>query len=119
MFCPECNAEYREGFDTCSDCGVSLVAELPPIPDDERPRPNLEFATVLETADPGLLSVAKSVLDGAGIEFVSIGENAGAIFAGNPFLGRVRLQVDADRVEEVTALLSELSGNAPPGTTFF
>ena len=29
MFCPLCKAEYREGFDTCADCSVSLVAELP------------------------------------------------------------------------------------------
>ena len=35
--------------------------------------------------------------------------SAGAVFSGNPYLGRVRLQVEADRVDEVTALLSELS----------
>lgn len=28
MFCPECEAEYREGFTECSDCGVALVATL-------------------------------------------------------------------------------------------
>src|SRR5687767_15547414 len=28
MFCPECEAEYREGFTTCSDCAVALVPEL-------------------------------------------------------------------------------------------
>jgi len=25
MFCPLCKAEYREGFATCSDCGLKLV----------------------------------------------------------------------------------------------
>jgi hypothetical protein len=29
MFCPECKAEYREGFTRCADCEVDLVAELP------------------------------------------------------------------------------------------
>src|SRR6266568_5191133 len=29
-FCPECEAEYREGIGTCPDCGVDLVAELTP-----------------------------------------------------------------------------------------
>jgi len=29
MFCPECRAEYRAGFKTCSDCHVDLVDELP------------------------------------------------------------------------------------------
>jgi hypothetical protein len=29
MFCPECRAEYRVGFETCADCGVPLVETLP------------------------------------------------------------------------------------------
>jgi hypothetical protein len=29
MFCPLCRTEYREGFTTCSDCHLALVAELP------------------------------------------------------------------------------------------
>jgi hypothetical protein len=29
MFCPECKAEYREGFARCSDCDVDLVYQLP------------------------------------------------------------------------------------------
>jgi len=29
MFCPLCRTEYREGFTTCSDCQLPLVAELP------------------------------------------------------------------------------------------
>jgi len=28
-WCPECGAEYREGFGTCSECGVALV-DAPP-----------------------------------------------------------------------------------------
>ncbi len=30
MYCPNCRAEYREGFTECADCGVPLVDELPP-----------------------------------------------------------------------------------------
>jgi hypothetical protein len=29
MFCPQCKAEYRDGFSRCSDCDVNLVSELP------------------------------------------------------------------------------------------
>lgn len=29
MFCPQCKAEYRPGFDRCSDCEVDLVEQLP------------------------------------------------------------------------------------------
>jgi hypothetical protein len=37
MFCPECQAEYRQGFTRCSDCDVDLVYTLPqesPAPSD-------------------------------------------------------------------------------------
>lgn len=29
MFCPVCQAEYRQGFTRCADCDVELVTELP------------------------------------------------------------------------------------------
>ena len=29
MFCPECKAEYRQGFTRCADCDVELVYALP------------------------------------------------------------------------------------------
>lgn len=28
MFCPECKAEYRPGFDRCANCNVELVEDL-------------------------------------------------------------------------------------------
>jgi len=34
VFCPSCEAEYRDGFTECSDCGVTLVATLEPAPQD-------------------------------------------------------------------------------------
>jgi len=35
MFCPTCKCEYLEGFTTCADCKVPLVAQLPPEPAEE------------------------------------------------------------------------------------
>ena len=40
MFCPECHAEYRPGFDRCSDCDVELVWEPPTGPKRPRPKGN-------------------------------------------------------------------------------
>ena len=41
MYCPNCRAEYRPGFNKCSDCGGELVEELaPPGPHDPEVREN-------------------------------------------------------------------------------
>ena len=47
LWCPECRGEYREGFTKCADCGVALVAVLPPQPDTHhtRPRPSGPFSS--------------------------------------------------------------------------
>lgn len=29
MICPQCHAEYREGYSSCADCHVALVHDLP------------------------------------------------------------------------------------------
>ncbi|HMD38438.1 MAG TPA: hypothetical protein VKH15_04105 [Candidatus Acidoferrum sp.] len=29
MFCPQCKAEYRQGFTRCADCDLELVDDLP------------------------------------------------------------------------------------------
>ena len=34
-YCPQCRDEFREGFTTCADCGVALVAVLSPVAEAE------------------------------------------------------------------------------------
>jgi len=43
VFCPQCEAEYREGISQCRECGVALVPALPP---GEAPE-WVDFVTVL------------------------------------------------------------------------
>ena len=38
-WCPQCRSEFREGFTECPDCGVALVAMLPPEPGARHVRP--------------------------------------------------------------------------------
>lgn len=74
MRCPECGAEYRPGYSRCADCDVYLVDDLveePSIPD-----PHRELVAVFKTTDSILLPVVKSLLDSAGIEYVTQGEEA-------------------------------------------
>jgi hypothetical protein len=74
MYCPKCGAEYRPGFSRCADCDVYLVDQ----PEDAQPRPDphREMVEVFKTSDSILLPVVKSLLDSAGIDYVTQGEEA-------------------------------------------
>lgn len=63
--------------------------------------------TVLSTSDPGLLAVAQSLLEAAGIEFVTKGDSTSRIVP--PFQGWVELQVAADDVAAARELLADLA----------
>ncbi len=115
MFCPKCRAEYREGFTVCADCQVDLVPTLPEaLPNQNDERPDMVLVTIFDSTNPALIGIAKSVLDGARIEFLAAGEDGARVFSGNPFLGHVRLQVEKSRAEEAEALLSEISESDEP-----
>jgi len=76
MFCPQCKAEYRQGFTRCADCGVDLVYTLPatesdsaetsqaasPAESDEDP-----FCSFWKGDDPRIHAELCSVLDDADI----------------------------------------------------
>jgi hypothetical protein len=71
MYCPQCRAQYREGFTECADCRVALLAGAPPEP---TPDPGLELVSILETGDSFALSLAKASLEAAGIPYVVVGD---------------------------------------------
>lgn len=77
-----------------------------------------EPVTVLETSDPALLAVAKSLLEEAGIGFFAKGEaiqdlfGAGRLGGFNLITGPVELQVSADDAAEAGSVLLELTRQA-------
>ena len=87
MFCPECGAEYREGFYQCSDCQVPLVYEPPSFSSPEEPIENLELVTLLEIENPIKLALVRSVLEAEGIECIVGGESPHAL-GGIEFISR-------------------------------
>lgn len=114
MFCPNCRVEYREGSDTCSDCQVGLVAELPPEPEPP-PHPDLTLLTVWETHDPMALAFAKSILESADILFVSPNENylrlsgiTSPLLGVSPAFGPFFLQVAEEDAKTARELLAEV-----------
>ena len=76
MICPECSAEYRDGFTTCADCGVPLVyaepnanhALAPPEPPVRPGDPDEDpFCAFWSGEDPRLHAELCAVLDEAGV----------------------------------------------------
>ncbi len=115
IFCPQCGAQYRDGFTQCSDCQVSLVSHSPDRPEETEPQLDLTLVSVFETGDPAILALAKSILEEAGIEYYARGEGiqdlfgAGRVGVGyNPLVGPVSIQVREENEEESIELLREL-----------
>ncbi|RPI28255.1 MAG: DUF2007 domain-containing protein [Acidobacteria bacterium] len=112
MICPNCKAEYREGYTVCSDCEVPLVEKLT---EEEQPEPELELVTIFDTGEPADVLVAKSILEAEGIEFYAKDEGvqdmfgAGRLGAGfNTMAGQVEIQVRPEDAERARDLLKRL-----------
>ena len=101
MFCPECSAEYREGFARCSDCDVPLVAALPP--EEMDAMHGAEEATVFVTRDIVEAETVKELLEANGVEVCVLGENSP--LPGVP--GEVRLIVSHHHSELAHEIIEE------------
>jgi putative signal transducing protein len=114
VYCPICRTEYRDGFTECSDCQATLLAGTPPPQAASAFDPDLDLVVVLETNDAIQLSLAKGILDNAGIPFFVLGQIATLIQDIDPFLHKwVRLQVPRDRESEARDLLEQILEPAP------
>jgi len=118
MYCPQCGSEYREGVTVCTECGKTLTLD-PPV---DAPKPEadwVELETVLESSDPALLAVARSLLEAEGISCFARGDvvqdflGLGRLPTGtNLITGPVQLQVPAERSAEARELLAAVD-NTP------
>ena len=139
MFCPndQCPdfldtglvAEYRPEIMVCPFCGTPLVADRPETgragddgrPDTPRVADDEEMEPVIEASDLTEVTVIKSLLDGAGIPYLALGEErfdafrrlfaGGSIF--NPRSRAVIFVVPARMVEEARQLLAEFDEDLP------
>jgi hypothetical protein len=68
MFCPQCQAEYRQGFTRCADCDVDLVYVLPEalsVPEE----PGEKLHSLWTGVDPRICAEHCAKLKDAGIPF--------------------------------------------------
>ena len=118
MFCPDCRAEYRQGFTVCADCEVALVVELP-----AEPRHDADLVKVFETGDPALLPILHTVLEEGGIRFLFKGEGLQDLFGWgrvgasyNYVVGPAELYVHRDDETLSRELLARLDSTPGPET---
>lgn len=106
MFCPNCQAEYREGFIHCSDCDVDLVPKLP----EESKSMQIEldtddaFVSLFSTYNLADIAVIKSILDDNEIEYFIQGENTAYI---RGYMDPSILKVRKDQADTVKELLKD------------
>ncbi len=110
MFCPKCKDEFIQGILTCPDCKVSLCNQLPGESIETYEPEYVELLTVLETADIGIIMVAKSLLEEAGIRYLAKGEGLQHLFGAgfNTLTGPVQIQVCKDDSATAIELLKDL-----------
>jgi hypothetical protein len=106
MFCPKCRTEYRKGFNTCADCEIALVNELPPEPKPEpKKKPEyIKYVNLLSTYNLADIALIKSVFDAENITYYFQGENF-AYLVVQP----TKLMVDKDDIERAKELINDLN----------
>ncbi len=115
MYCPQCDAEYKDNVQQCADCKVDLV------PKENRTVPrnddDLDLVHVFSTRDPGIVALAKSLLDEAKIPAMVRNESLQDLFGFgrvnfNPISGDVDFFVNADDREAALELLAEVAAQS-------
>jgi len=114
-FCPNCEAEYREGINVCPDCSIELVAELTPqnkIHDtsDGEPVPLQSFKTSAEA------EMVRQMLEQNGIRSFVEGRDFAVI--PSSFSQEVVVMVDErdlDRAVEIYQAYFDSESPAPTG----
>jgi hypothetical protein len=109
MFCPECAAEYREGFTECSDCGVALVATLEPVRRNEIAE---GLTAVMETVDSEELATVVDRLEKAEVPYVIEAGTALALLDGRdedelPHPWQARLSVATEMLERAERIVQQ------------
>jgi hypothetical protein len=113
MWCSTCDTEYAWDITVCPAChrGLQERASRP------EPEPDAELVRVFVTGEAALIPLAKSLLEGENIEFMTRGENlqdlfgVGRVGTGfSPVAGPAEFWVRVADAERARALLNDLEG---------
>jgi Putative prokaryotic signal transducing protein len=115
MLCPKCGQQFELYVTVCPSCDLDLVDRIP----GPEPTPDVALARVLVTGDAGLIPLAKSLLEGEGIEYLIRGEGLQDLFGWgrvgsgyNYIVGPAEFWVRADQAERARELLKGLDAQS-------
>jgi hypothetical protein len=106
-YCPVCRAEFRDGFQRCSDCDAALVPALEPEGPADPPsdQASEDLVTIDSFDNPAMAAILASRLDAEGIEAsISDAETISMDPLWTPAIGGVKVQVrisDSERAREI------------------
>jgi hypothetical protein len=119
MVCPRCEAQFAWDVMICPRCDIETVDRLP----GPTPVPDVQLVSVLATGDAALIAVAKSLLEGEGIDYLLRGEGLqdlfgfGRITGFSYAMGPAEFQVRVEDAERARALLADLEPPTPSDDT--
>jgi len=110
MFCPNCKAEYREGFKTCAECKVDLVEQLPQEPQVPYNAEELsdELEAVFETDDSPLMNEIAAIVESKNIPYLVQSGTALRELEDEKLEWRSVLFVPADFSDDARAVIHEV-----------
>ncbi|MBL4903139.1 hypothetical protein JYT85_00275 [Desulfocapsa sp. AH-315-G09] len=129
-YCPQCDEEYREDFNTCASCHISLITGTERLALEEAEKNKLAARSMDISPDDELTNIKKgtlnemkqlqAVLGAASIPSLLAGEesNCGTSCGGNMYLqiknsdGNDAMEVLAEEFEKTTSLSSHDLSNA-------
>jgi Putative prokaryotic signal transducing protein len=117
MYCPQCKSEYREGFTTCSECQVPLVAELSEEDETVEGEEDSGIKILLETSHPTDLEPLILKLEEQGIPYILQSGTALSMMEGRlvttlPEDWRAVVLVPSEHLPATHAIISELKSGA-------
>jgi hypothetical protein len=124
-YCPNCGAEYRSGFDRCSDCLVELVDDPPPFKQappawegegDPEYDPDVHVVEVYRT-DRLDAEFVRTFLESNGIPAITSGEGYSSAYPMNVgAFGQRQVLVREDDAEDARDLIDRANAARDPAT---
>jgi hypothetical protein len=121
MFCPQCRAEYREGYFECADCHVGLVTVLEEPtapPGEDTATVKEELVQVFRTSSPFEANLVKGLLESAGIEVFDVDANISRMSYNMGMTVGIKLAVRQSECEAANEILRETRGKSGQDPNF-